>query len=84
MNKILIHIQGDEITGSIDESVRYAITKLSHLHFASTVKSRNNITRLGENKRNVYFSAVHQLTYCLKIIEKTFSLCQKDRCWIRY
>ena len=43
MNIPLIHIQGGEITGSIDESVRHAITKLSHLHFASTVKSRNNI-----------------------------------------
>ena len=56
MNKILIHIQGGEITGSIDESVRHAITKLSHLHFASTIKSKKNIIRLGENKRNVYFS----------------------------
>jgi UDP-hydrolysing UDP-N-acetyl-D-glucosamine 2-epimerase len=56
MNKVLIHIQGGEITGSIDESVRHAITKLSHIHFASTKKSKRNIIRLGENKKNVYFS----------------------------
>jgi len=56
MNKVLIHIQGGEITGSIDESVRHAITKLSHIHFASTKKSKENIIKLGENKKNVYFS----------------------------
>ena len=38
MNITLAHIQGGEITGSIDESVRHAITKMAHIHFTSTKK----------------------------------------------
>ena len=40
MNIRLAHIQGGEITGSIDESVRHAITKLAHIHFPSTKKAK--------------------------------------------
>ena len=36
MNVPLVHIQGGEVTGSIDEKVRHAITKLSDFHFVST------------------------------------------------
>ena len=44
MNIILAHTQGGEITGSIDESVRHAITKLSHIHFASSKIAYKNLT----------------------------------------
>lgn len=48
MNKLLVHIQGGELTGTIDESVRHAITKMAHLHFASTEESRKRIVSMGE------------------------------------
>ena len=51
MNIILAHTQGGEITGSIDESVRHAITKLSHIHFASSKIAYKNIIQLGEDKK---------------------------------
>jgi UDP-hydrolysing UDP-N-acetyl-D-glucosamine 2-epimerase len=54
MNIRLAHIQGGEITGSIDESVRHAITKLSHIHFVATKKSKENVIKLGENKKYVF------------------------------
>lgn len=54
MNIKLAHIQGGEITGSIDESVRHAITKLSHIHFVATKKSKENVIKLGENKKYVF------------------------------
>ena len=53
MNIVLAHIQGGEITGSIDESVRHAVTKLSHIHFAATQEAKKNILRLGEIKKYV-------------------------------
>lgn len=56
MNIVLAHIQGGEITGSIDESVRHAITKLSHLHFVSTKNAKKNLIKMGEKKDNVYLS----------------------------
>ena len=48
------HIQGGEISGSIDESTRHAITKFSHLHFTSTERSRDIVLRMGEDKRFVH------------------------------
>ncbi len=54
MNILVAHIQGGEITGSIDESVRHAVTKLSHLHFASTERSKKNIIKMGENPKYVF------------------------------
>lgn len=48
MNIPLAHIQGGEVTGNIDESVRHAITKLSHYHFPSTEESKQRILKMGE------------------------------------
>lgn len=54
MNIRVAHTQGGEITGSIDESVRHAITKLSHLHFTATDKSRKRVIGMGENPNYVF------------------------------
>ena len=54
MNIVLAHTQGGEVTGSIDESVRHATTKLAHIHFPSSVRAKKNILRLGENAKKVY------------------------------
>ena len=56
MNIPCIHTQGGEITGSIDESIRHAITKLSHIHFPSTLKAFKNIIKMGENPKNVHLT----------------------------
>ena len=53
-NYCLIHIQGGEITGSIDESARHAITKLAHYHFPSTKQAGKNIVQMGERKECVF------------------------------
>jgi UDP-hydrolysing UDP-N-acetyl-D-glucosamine 2-epimerase len=54
MNIPLAHSQGGESTGSIDESVRHAITKLAHLHFPATKVAAETIVRMGENPSNVF------------------------------
>jgi UDP-hydrolysing UDP-N-acetyl-D-glucosamine 2-epimerase len=54
MNIPLAHTQGGEVTGSIDESVRHAITKLSHLHFPATEQAGENVIRMGEDPDRVY------------------------------
>jgi UDP-hydrolysing UDP-N-acetyl-D-glucosamine 2-epimerase len=56
MNIRLAHIQGGEITGSIDESVRHAITKLAHVHFPSTENAKKNIIKMGEDKNYVFLT----------------------------
>jgi UDP-hydrolysing UDP-N-acetyl-D-glucosamine 2-epimerase len=54
MNIPLAHTQGGEVTGSIDESVRHAVTKLSHLHFPATQRAAENLIRMGEDPATVH------------------------------
>lgn len=55
MNIPLAHTQGGEITGSIDDNVRHAITKLAHIHFPATKKAKEVlINNLGENLECVF------------------------------
>jgi UDP-hydrolysing UDP-N-acetyl-D-glucosamine 2-epimerase len=61
MNIPVAHTQGGEVTGSIDENVRHAITKLSHVHFPATERARDFLIRMGEEP-----DAVH-LTGCPSI-----------------
>lgn len=56
MNIPLAHTQGGEVTGSIDESVRHAITKLAHIHFPATQKARENVIRMGEDPEKVFLT----------------------------
>lgn len=49
MNICIAHIQGGEVSGSIDESTRHAITKFAHFHFPSTRRSAEYLIRMGEN-----------------------------------
>ena len=48
MNLCMVHIQGGEVSGSIDESARHAITKLAQYHFPSTHRSSAYLRRMGE------------------------------------
>jgi UDP-hydrolysing UDP-N-acetyl-D-glucosamine 2-epimerase len=54
MNIPLAHTQGGEVSGSIDESVRHAVTKLAHLHFPATELSARRIVAMGEDPSTVY------------------------------
>lgn len=54
-NNILVaHIEGGEVSGTIDESIRHAITKFSHLHFVSNDDAKNRIIQLGEKKDTIF------------------------------
>jgi UDP-hydrolysing UDP-N-acetyl-D-glucosamine 2-epimerase len=54
MNIPLAHTQGGEVSGSIDESVRHAVTKLAHLHFPATELSRQRVIAMGEDPQWVH------------------------------
>ena len=48
-NNILVsHIEGGEISGTIDELIRHAVTKLSHIHFVANRKAKSRLIQLGE------------------------------------
>lgn len=54
MNIPIAHIQGGEVTGTIDESIRHAVTKLAHIHFPATPDASERIIKMGENPANVF------------------------------
>ncbi len=54
MNIPIAHIQGGEVSGSIDDSARNAITKLSHIHFPATERSKKFIANMGEDINKIY------------------------------
>lgn len=54
MNILVAHTQGGEVSGSIDESVRHAVTKLAHVHFPATELSARRIIAMGEDPRHVF------------------------------
>lgn len=55
LNNILLgHIEGGEITGTVDEAIRHAISKMANLHFVSNRESAIRIKQLGENEQNIY------------------------------
>lgn len=50
----IAHLHGGERSGTVDEPLRHAITKLSHLHLVATRESRQRVVRMGEAAQNVY------------------------------
>ncbi len=61
MNIPVAHIQAGDLSGHIDGVARHAITKLSHLHFASCKDSYNRVLKLGEQKFRVFNTGAPQL-----------------------
>ena len=54
MNIPIAHTMGGEVTGTIDESIRHAVTKFAHIHFPASEDARQRIIRLGEDPDNVF------------------------------
>lgn len=54
LNIPLIHIQGGEVSGNIDDRVRHAITKLADFHFVATEASRQRVIKMGEDPKSVF------------------------------
>lgn len=68
----IAHIQGGEITGSIDESVRHAITKLSHLHLCATERAKSYVIRMGENPLYVINTGCPSIDLAKTVIGQKF------------
>lgn len=53
LNTPIVHIHGGELSGTVDEPVRHAISKLAHFHFAATVGSAERLEKMGERRSNI-------------------------------
>ncbi len=69
MNIPLVHVQGGEITGSIDEKVRHAITKLADYHFVASHKAAERVIRMGEEKSSVFVTGCPSIDLAAQILE---------------
>ena len=55
MNLILTaHIEGGELSGTIDELIRHAVSKLAHIHFVSTRESMKRLLQMGEIEHSIH------------------------------
>lgn len=70
MNIPLAHVQGGEVTGSIDEKVRHAVTKLSDLHFVCTKLSAERVIRMGENPKAVFVTGCPSIDLAASVMKK--------------
>ncbi len=52
-NILVAHIEGGELSGTIDEVLRHAISKLSHVHFVSNTDAEDRLKQLGEDPKTV-------------------------------
>jgi UDP-N-acetylglucosamine 2-epimerase (hydrolysing) len=48
------HIEGGELSGTIDESIRHAISKFAHIHLVSNVEAKNRLLQLGEEEKRIF------------------------------
>jgi UDP-hydrolysing UDP-N-acetyl-D-glucosamine 2-epimerase len=70
MNIHLAHTMGGEVTGTIDESVRHAVTKLAHLHFAANEDARERIIRMGEAPEFVFNTGCPRIDEVKRLIQE--------------
>src|SRR5204863_8473537 len=56
LNIPVAHVQGGEVTGSIDEKVRHAVTKLADLHFVASRKAAERVIKMGECRETVHIT----------------------------
>ncbi len=55
LNNILVaHIEGGEVSGTIDELIRHSITKLSHIHLVSNDEAQKRLVQMGEDKNSIF------------------------------
>jgi GDP/UDP-N,N'-diacetylbacillosamine 2-epimerase (hydrolysing) len=54
LNIPIAHVHGGERSGTVDEPVRHAISKLAHLHFTATAEARDRLVRMGEREDRVF------------------------------
>lgn len=72
MNIPLVHLQGGEITGSIDEKVRHANTKLADIHFVCSEHARRRVIRMGENPERVYLTGCPSIDLADEILRDPY------------
>ena len=78
MNIPVAHTMGGEISGTIDESIRHAVTKLAHLHFPANRQAADRIVRMGEDPSTVHVVGCPRIDLVAEIVERDGALESTD------
>ena len=70
MNIPLAHTMGGEVTGTIDESIRHAVTKLAHIHFPANRLAAERIIKMGEDTDRVFTVGCPRIDLVAEIAEQ--------------
>ena len=74
----MIHLHGGELTyGAVDDSIRYAISKIARLHFVTTQQYKKRLLQIGENPKNVIVSGSPILEHVKKYAKYNFNELKK-------
>ena len=68
LNLPVAHVQGGEVTGSIDEKVRHAVTKLADLHFVASERAAERVIRMGEDPAAVHVTGCPSIDLAASIL----------------
>jgi len=68
MNIPLVHIQGGEVTGSIDEKTRHAVTKLADYHFVASPMAAERVRRMGESPDRIYVTGCPSIDLAAEVL----------------
>ena len=70
MNSPLVHMQGGEVTGSIDEKVRHAVTKLADYHFTCTDIAAERVRKMGEDPEAVFVTGCPSIDLAAEVLKQ--------------
>ncbi|HEY8258068.1 MAG TPA: UDP-N-acetylglucosamine 2-epimerase [Gemmatimonadales bacterium] len=68
MNIPVVHVQGGEVTGSIDEKVRHAVTKLADVHFVATNCAAERVHRMGEEPGSIFVTGCPSVDLAVEML----------------
>jgi len=71
MNIPVVHIQGGEVSGTIDESIRHAVSKFSHYHLVSNNDAKNRLIKMGEVPKNIFVVGCPSIDAMLSVNKST-------------
>lgn len=80
MNIPLAHTMGGEVTGTIDESIRHAVTKLAHIHFPANGEAAERIIKMGETPQTVHQVGCPRIDLVAEVIQQDLE--EYGRQWV--
>lgn len=70
LNIPIAHLEGGELTGSIDDKIRHATTKMADYHFVSTERSKRIVQSMGEREERIFRTGCPSIDICQQIVSE--------------